>query len=43
MLAELLLNNSITRQRDTLSVDFAVSALVDHLTDGLEVGLAMKL
>lgn len=43
MLAELLLNNSITRQRDTLFVDFAVSTLVDQLTDGLEVGLAMKL
>lgn len=40
-LAEVLLDNGVVGQRDALLVDLAVSALVDELTDGLEVGVTV--
>jgi hypothetical protein len=42
-LAERLLDDSVVAQRDALSVDLAVTALVDQLADRLEVRLAVKL
>lgn len=41
VLAELLLNNSVRGEGDALLVDLAVAALVNQLTDGLKVGLAV--
>jgi hypothetical protein len=40
ILAESVLNDRVIGQRDTLAVDFAVAALVDQLTDSLQVWLA---
>ena len=40
VLAEGLLNDSVVGEGDALLVDLAVAALVDKLTDGLQVGLA---
>ena len=40
VLPERLLNHRVVRERDSLLVDLAVSALVDKLADGLEVRLA---
>jgi len=42
VLAEVLLNESVVGQWDSLLVDLTVSALVDKLTDGLEVGLTVS-
>jgi len=41
VLAEVLLDDSVVGQGDTLLVDFAVSTLVDELLDALEVGVAV--
>ena len=41
VLTELLLDKGVVGKRDTLLVDLAVSALVDELTDGLEVGVTV--
>mmetsp|Transcript_33672 Transcript_33672/g.95271 ORF Transcript_33672/g.95271 Transcript_33672/m.95271 type:complete len:306 (+) Transcript_33672:36-953(+) len=40
VLAQGLLNDSVVGERDPVLVDLAVAALVDQLTDGLEVGEA---
>ena len=40
VLAESLLNDGVVGEGDALLVDLAVAALVDKLTDGLQVGLA---
>ena len=40
VLAEVLLNDLVVGEGDALLVDLAVAALVDKLTDGLQVGLA---
>lgn len=41
VLAEGLLDNGVVSDGDALLVDLSVSALVDELTDGLEVGVAV--
>ena len=41
VLAELLLNDGVVGDGDTLAVDLGVTALVDELTDSLKVGLAV--
>jgi hypothetical protein len=41
-LAEVLLNDGVVGQGDTLAVDLSVTALVDQLTDGLQVGLSVS-
>ena len=41
ILTQVLLNKNIIGEWDTLLVDLAVSALVNELTDGLEVGIAV--
>ena len=41
VLAEVLLDDLVVGEGDALLVDLAVSALVDQLADGLEVGLAV--
>lgn len=41
VLAEVLLNDAVVGERDALLVDLAVSALVDKLTDSLEVGVTV--
>merc|ERR1712131_309943 len=38
--ADVLLNNGIVVQSNALAIDLTVTALVDKLTDGLEVGVA---
>lgn len=40
-LAEVLLDDGVVSERDALLVDLAVSALVDELADGLEVGVTV--
>ena len=40
VLAEVLLDDGVVGEGDALLVDLAVSALVDQLTDGLEVRFA---
>ena len=40
VLAERLLNDRVVGEGDALLVDLAVAALVDKLTDRLQVGLA---
>ena len=40
VLAEGLLNDGVVGEGDALLVDLAVTALVDKLTDRLQVGLA---
>ena len=40
--SERLLDDLVVGEGDALLVDFAVTALVDELTDSLEVGLATK-
>jgi len=42
MFAERLLDDTIVGQRNTLLIDFAISTLVDQLTNRLQVGLAGK-
>jgi len=37
--ADILLNNSIVVQSNALTIDLTVTALVDKLADGLEVGV----
>jgi hypothetical protein len=41
VLAEVLFNDLVVGERDTLAVDLAVTTLVDELTDGLEVGVTV--
>lgn len=41
VLAEVLLDDGVVGERDALLVDLAISTLVDELTDGLEVGVAV--
>lgn len=41
VLAELLLNDGVVGDGDTLAVDLGVAALVDKLADSLEVGLTV--
>lgn len=41
VLAKVLFDQFVVGKRDTLLVDLAVSALVDELTDRLEVGVAV--
>jgi hypothetical protein len=41
VLAELLLDDRVVSDGDALAVDLGVTALVDELADGLEVGLAV--
>jgi hypothetical protein len=38
--AKVSLDDTVVRQRDTLLVNLAITALVDQLTDCLQVGLA---
>jgi hypothetical protein len=38
--AKVSLDDTVVRQRDALLVDLAITALVDQLTDCLQVGLA---
>lgn len=40
--AESVLNDAVVGERDTLLVDLAISALVDQLTDGLQVGFTKR-
>lgn len=40
--AKRLLNDAVVGQRDALFVDLTVSALVDQLAHGLQVGLAIE-
>lgn len=42
VLAEVLLNDGVVGQGNTLLVDLAVSALVDQLLDGLQVGVTVS-
>jgi hypothetical protein len=42
VLAEVLLDDGVVGERDALLVDLAVSALVDELLDGLEVGVTVR-
>ena len=42
VLAESLLDDGVVRERDTLLVNLAVAALVNELTDGLQVRLATE-
>lgn len=41
VLAEVLLDDLVVGQRDALLVDLAVTALVDELADGLQVGVTI--
>lgn len=41
VLAEVLLDDGVVRERDALLVDLAISTLVDELSDGLEIGIAV--
>ena len=41
VLAEVLLDDGVVGEGDALAVDLAVAALVDELTDALEVGIAI--
>ena len=41
VLAQVILNDLVVTEGNTLLVDLAVSTLVDKLTDGLEVGVAV--
>lgn len=41
VLAKVLLDDLVVGERETLAVDLAVTALVDELTDGLEVGVTV--
>lgn len=41
VLAEVLLNDLVVGEGNTLLVDLSVTALVDELTDGLEVGVTV--
>ena len=41
VLAEVLLDDGVVGERDALLVDLAVSALVDQLLDGLQVGVTV--
>lgn len=41
VLAEVLLDDFVVGQRDSLLVDLSVTSLVDEFADGLEVGLAV--
>ena len=41
VLAELLLDDLVVGERNTLGVDLTVTALVDKVTDGLEVGVTV--
>ena len=41
VLAEVLLNDLVVRERNALLVDLAIATLVDELTDGLEVGVTI--
>jgi len=41
VLAEVLLDDGVVGERDALLVDLAVTALVDELTDGLEIGVTV--
>lgn len=41
VLAKVLLDDLVVRERETLAVDLAVTTLVDELTDGLEVGVTV--
>lgn len=41
ILAEVLLNDLVVRERNALLVDLAITTLVDELTDGLEVGVTI--
>lgn len=41
VLAEVLLDDLVVGEGETLAVDLAVTALVDKLTDGLEVGVTV--
>jgi hypothetical protein len=41
VLAEVLLNDLVVGESDALLVDLSVAALVDELTDGLEVGVTV--
>jgi hypothetical protein len=40
--AEVLLNDGVVGERDALLVDLSVTALVDELTDGLQVGVSVS-
>jgi hypothetical protein len=42
MFAERLLDDTIVGQRNTLLIDFAISTLVDQLTNRLQIRLAGK-
>lgn len=42
VLAEVLLDDVVVGQRDALLVDLAITALVNELLDGLEVGVAVR-
>lgn len=41
LLAELLLDDGVVSDGDSLTVDLGVSSLVDQLLDGLQVGFTM--
>jgi hypothetical protein len=41
VLAKVLLDDLVVRERETLLVDLSVAALVDELADGLEVGVTV--
>jgi hypothetical protein len=41
VLAKVVLNNLVVRESNALAVDLSVTALVDELTDGLEVGVTV--
>jgi len=41
VLAEVLLDDLVVREGDTLAVDLAVTTLVDELADGLQVGVTI--